>query len=424
MEITAKISSGYHSASFQTEDVIQHLRELSTIRERCQQIYQLAQQDRTRYFKLHPEKLDDVVEFVLAVGHESYPDLAAVPYHSRWRHFQDFAVRKLEGKWKCDAAERCRRQLDLATISVLLDAGSGGRYHYSLPSGEVVERSEALALASFEMFKYGVFSSDVALPHRVNSAGLKGLTFAQLCRGFQVSESNYLVGLRGRYELLQRLGDALAHHTEFFGAELHRPGNVLDYLLQHATVGADGKQHVSIRELWRAVIIGFESIWPTSRSGVKRGDVWSYSLLKKPHEPASDFVPFHKLSQWLTYSLLEPLINYGLVIDDMHLMTGLAEYRNGGLFVDLGVLEPSQPSYVKQEWDVGSELIVEWRALTVCLLDAVAERMRQKLQLTAEQLPLAKVLQMGTWTAGRKIAAQKRAGGGAPITIRSDGTVF
>ncbi len=95
------------------------------------------------------------------------------------------------------------------------------------------------------------------------------------------------------------------------------------------------------------------------------------------------------------------------------------------------------------EFDIGSELVVEWRALTVCLLDRVgactssyicaswlctlkvfaAEGMRTKLGLSAEQLPLAKVLQGGTWAAGRAIALERR-GGAPPIGIRSDGTVF
>lgn len=75
-------------------------------------------------------------------------------------------------------------------------------------------------------------------------------------------------------------------------------------------------------------------------------------------------------------------------------------------------------------FDVGSELIVEWRALTVCLLDILADRVRAKLGLTAEQLPLSKILQGGTWAAGRVAAAQRRPGGMPPINIRSDGSVF
>jgi hypothetical protein len=194
IEITAKISSGYHCESFHASDVIANLRSLETIRERCQQIFELAKNNKTKYFTLHLENLDKVVDFVVSVGKKQYPDLV-IPYHSRWRHFNDTAVSELERKWKCDAYERCRRELDLATISVLMDAGAGSRWHYIDRDANRVERSEALALATFDMFEDGVFSSDQAMPHRVNSMGLKNLTFKHLCKGFQISDHNYMVSI-------------------------------------------------------------------------------------------------------------------------------------------------------------------------------------------------------------------------------------
>ncbi|NEQ29062.1 MAG: URC4/urg3 family protein, partial [Microcoleus sp. SIO2G3] len=71
-----------------------------------------------------------------------------------------------------------------------------------------------------------------------------------------------------------------------------------------------------------------------------------------------------------------------------------------------------------------SEVIVEWRSLTVILLDKIAAAIRQQLNLSEVDLPLVKVLQGGTWTAGRRIAAQLRVGGVPPLQIESDGTVF
>ena len=427
IEIAAKVASGYNVDSIQHDDVVHQLRTLEMIRVRTGMIYQLALKDKTRFFSLNLSRLDAVVDYVIRIGEQTYGDITkpgAIPYHSRWRHFDDKAVNKLMNKWRCDKYERCRRQLDLATISVLLDAGAGKQWHYITGDGERVDRSEGLAIATFDMFRDGVFSSDEALPNRVNSAGLSKLTFKQLVKGFQVNDNNFMVGLKGRYELLKRLGDALKQHTEYFGAELHRPGNVLDYILQHCTVGSDGKQHVSIKILWQAIIEGLENIWPGVSSGPKKGDCWVYSPLKVISVAASDMVPFHKLSQWLTYSLLEPIEQLDIIFDDMHLMTGLAEYRNGGLFIDFDVIIPKVDEYRRIEHNVGSEIIVEWRALTVCLLDELASRIRKKLNLTEQQFPLAKVLQLGTWTAGREIAREKRVDGLPPITIRSDGTVF
>ena len=72
---------------------------------------------------------------------------------------------------------------------------------------------------------------------------------------------------------------------------------------------------------------------------------------------------------------------------------------------------------------VESELVVEWRALTVALVDELADRVRALLSVRIEALPLAAVLEGGTWAAGRELARAKR-GGEPPLAIVSDGTVF
>jgi len=58
------------------------------------------------------------------------------------------------------------------------------------------------------------------------------------------------------------------------------------------------------------------------------------------------------------------------------------------------------------------------------LLDRLADQIRTQLNQTAETLPLPKILQGGTWAAGRKLAREQRAGGVPPIALASDGTVF
>lgn len=420
VEIAAKITAGYHSdPSALTDDTVSELRNLEMIRTRCQAVFARAQSGKSKHFNLDLSKMKNVFELVMKTTKANYPDMN-IPYHSRWRHFNDLDVAKMTAAWKCDEVEKVRRMLDMVTISVLLDAGAGNSWHYIDAHGARLERSEGLAVASFDMFKDGIFSSDAALPHRVNSLGLKQLTLKQMVKGFQVDPAeNPMTGLEGRYKLLRRLAKALDSHPEFFGAEAPRPGNLVDYVLKHK-VGSN----VSIKVLWKAVIEGFESIWPEHLSGIRRGDVWCYSPLKVIGVTASDMIPFHKLSQWLTYSLLEPIETLGLKFEQLELMTGLAEYRNGGLFVDGGVIVPKDPAVLKTEHDAGSELVVEWRALTICCLDALWDMMIKELNTTREAFPLAKLLQGGTWAAGRIIAAEKRPNRSAPIQVRSDGTVF
>jgi hypothetical protein len=62
--------------------------------------------------------------------------------------------------------------------------------------------------------------------------------------------------------------------------------------------------------------------------------------------------------------------------------------------------------------------------MTVALLDRLAPQVRALLGVREEDFPLARMLEGGTWAAGRRIAAERRPGGGPPLTIISDGTVF
>ena len=277
----------------------------------------------------------------------------------------------------------------------------------------------------------GIFSSDAAQPHRVNGVGLKHLSLKTFSKGLQITEDNPITGLEGRFKLVKRIGKALESHPEYFGYEVTRPGNILDWVLKHVDERKEtgdecgAVKEVSVKVLWEAVIVGLEDIWPQHLNGIRNGDVYSYSLLKRVGVTASDLVPFHKLSQWLTYSLLEPIEALGIRFTDLQLMTGLAEYRNGGLMVDRGLLIPKRPFEVaRMEFDAGSELVVEWRALTLCLVDEIWERLCQRLGKSKEQFPLAKVLQGGTWAAGRKAAQEVRGNRSSPIQVRSDGTVF
>ncbi len=135
-------------------------------------------------------------------------------------------------------------------------------------------------------------------------------------------------------------------------------------------------------------------------------------------------VPFHKLSQWLTYSLLEPLEMAGLAVERLDGLTALAEYRNGGLLVDLGVIRPRAALDPQIRYDVSSELVVEWRALTVALMDPLVDLVRGRLGLDAG-FSMPHMLQGGTWSAGRKIARTLRPPDGpSPIPVAADGTVF
>ncbi|MBW4541815.1 MAG: URC4/urg3 family protein [Myxacorys chilensis ATA2-1-KO14] len=404
-------------------EVIAYLRSPQAIRDRSEQLFALALANRLEHFQCDLTKLDSVADYVIDVIHDQYPDLN-IPFHSRWRHFEVGGLARLQNLERAfqglSALERARAKFDLVVPSVLLDAGAGAQWRYREPqTHQVWQRSEGLAVASFDCFCQGMFSSDSEYPYQSDAEGLQRVTSERLGAGFQVNDENLLVGLEGRSRLLQKLGQSLYHSPDLFGAAHPRIGRLVDYLLAHAE---DGKLSVTI--VFQSVLEGLAPIWPSrlAISGVNLGDVWHHSALVS--QPFADLIPFHKLSQWLTYSLLEPLEELGLTLTDLDQMTGLPEYRNGGLCLDLGLLHLKDAGMRQCRHSPGDEIIVEWRSLTVSLLDRIADTICRRLDLTSADLPLVKILQGGTWTAGRKIASQLRPDGAPPLHIDSDGTVF
>jgi hypothetical protein len=310
---------------------------------------------------------------------------------------------------------------DLATVSVLLDAGAGDRWRYrERASGLTFARSEGLAIASFDMFRAGAFSSDPARPWRVDGVALANIDAATLARHFQVDSGNPLIGVEQRSALLRRLGHALADRADLFAREGARPGNLIDYW---RNVARD--RRIAASRLLATLLDGLSSIWPSGLlfNGCPIGDAGRHPAVRTG-DATEGIVPFHKLSQWLAYSLMEPLEAAGLAVERPEELTALAEYRNGGLLIDLGVIRPREPIDPLLRHDVGSELIVEWRALTVALMDPLVDLVREKLGLDSS-FTMPQLLQGGTWSAGRKIArALRPPDGPPPIAVAADGTVF
>ena len=386
----------------------------AAVRERSAIVFGAAERGETRHFRLAPERLDEAVDRVATVTRRRYPDLA-VPFHSRWRHFSaggvDRAALVAPGT---DPAEMARSRLDLAIVSVLLDAGTGPHWRYrEAETGLVLARSEGLAVASLRAMQAGLFSADPHQPWRADAAALCSLSEDRLGDALQHGPDNPLAGLQGRAALLRRLGEIAAGRPDLFGAPA-RLGNLYDFWLA-------SPDNPAAPDMLRLVLRALGPIWPgrLTLAGVSLGDCGRH-----PAVPGDGIVPFHKLSQWLVYSLIEPLAQAGFNVTGVDGLTGLAEYRNGGLFLDCDAIVPRDPDLPRRALDPFGEAVVEWRALTIVLLDRLAERVRQLLGLDAEAFPLAKVLEGGSWAAGREIAAERRPGGGPPLLIACDGTLF
>jgi len=403
--------------------MVARLRSAAAVRERCNLVCRFVEEGRSPYFEIDGTRLDAVADYVAEVTRRAYPDLN-IPYHSRWRHFCAGGIdrwQRLMESVQAHPMERARLAVDLVTISVLLDAGAGGAWHWREPeSGMVFSRSEGLAVASFEMFRAGAFSSAPDRPYRVDDAALASIDAAKLARHFQLDDANPLVGLEARAALLRQLARALAERGDIFGSGPSRPGNMIDYFTSHAEAGS-----IPAATVLATLLESLAVIWPSGLmvNGIAIGDAGRHSAVRTD-DATDSIVPFHKLSQWLAYSLVEPFGTAGLTMKRLDALTALPEYRNGGLLVDLGLLRLRGGIDPHVPHDVHSELIVEWRALTVALMDRLLEVVRKKLGLESD-FTLPRMLQGGTWDAGRKIARMLRPPDGPPpISVAADGTVF
>ncbi|KAI0439032.1 hypothetical protein F4803DRAFT_568928 [Xylaria telfairii] len=469
-------------------DAAGYLRSLGAVRERCKIVTEKALANQLNHFDVDLDKFPDVVQFVCGIIKRDYDaPFHSIPGHGRYQHFavggRDRIAHLLSTfDATIDNAEKCRRLIDLFLVSVLLDAGAGTEWSFkSADSGKIYRRSEGLAIASLEMFKAGMFSGNPDNRYQVDKDGLRKLTVDQLAKGLQSRPGNEVSGLEGRAQLLLRLGDALAEKRDFFG-ESGRPGDMLDYLLAHPTTQASSSPIIVLPVLWNVLMSGLAPIWPSSRTainGVSLGDAWPCAAMPQApqrnrttssgsspptfspfpsttHSQAGGgatgaweaILPFHKLTQWLTYSLMQPMQSIMKIqFAGTELLTGLPEYRNGGLFVDLGVLTLKERDMqrgldhyrahynrtgtkgveVAPMFEPGDDVIVEWRGVTVGFLDKLCADVNVALreELQGGELTLAQLLEAGSWKGGREIAEVSRPNTKEPpILIDSDGTVF
>ncbi|KAK4114798.1 DUF1688-domain-containing protein [Canariomyces notabilis] len=455
-----------------------YLRSLAAVRERCKIVTAKAQRNDLKHFDVDMNKFPDVVTFVANIIKRDYDaPFTSIPPHGRYQHFgvggRD-RIAHLLATWPedIDNTEKCKRIIDLFLVSVLLDAGAGTEWSYKSPeNGRVYRRSEGIAVASLDMFKTGLFSGNPNNKYQVDKQGLRQLTVEKLAHGLQSRPGNEMAGLEGRSQLLIRLATALEQSKEYFGED-GRPGNMLDHILSHPSTQAASVIIVPLPVLWNVLMNGLAPIWPPSRTavnGVSLGDAWPCSSMPQPAQsptsptfspfpnstgqfngvaPWESILPFHKLTQWLTYSLMQPMQSIMKIqFAGQELLTGLPEYRNGGLFIDLGVLtlkphdqERGLQNYarycqrtgtknveVAPMFEPGDDVIVEWRGVTVGFLDLLCIEVNKALmnELAGHELSLAQILEAGSWKGGREIAEVSRPNTKEPpILIDSDGTVF
>jgi len=400
------------------EAAADELRTTIAVRERALQLLARARAGQSRWFNVEDGGLDTAADEIRQSIKHNHPR-GHVPIHSRWRHFEAGGVdrRKELERLLGDAplSMKAHAMVDLTIVSVLLDGGAGPDWKYTeAATGQTFTRSEGLADASFHAFTGGLFSGDTLRPLQADSTGLRALATDRLAAAFQVTPSNPLVGLEERAILLRRLGEAMTEQPEVFG-EVGRPCGIYDQIITPFGHGVPHTADVAAHDILSQILTSMSGIWLAGNAigSVPLGDCWRHEAVRGPGL-SDGWMPFHKLSQWMTYSLLEPFEWSGVKVLNVELLTALPEYRNGGLMIDSGTLQLKDAAAGNELWKPGDEIIVEWRALTLGLMDELAARM---------DMPLARMLEGGSWAAGRALAQRQR-NGLPPLRVDSDGTVF
>ena len=449
------------------------LHDPATIRARCAGLLGAVEQGVSPSFKLNRDALPALADRVAALTRQRFPDLA-VPLHSQWRQLEaggksrkDELDQRLAGRSQVEVA---RVHVDMIIVNCLLGGGAGANWIYAesaaisaaaLPQAApedllalldqaaakrpapatdgdapqplaapaaTYRHTEGLAVASFRAFMAGAFSSQAGDPQRADATALRHVDAAALRAIFQSSPSNPVVGLDARAAMLARLGHALQDEA---ARDVARglPAQARPALLFDRITGYGARTEVSATEVLDHVLRVFSPVWPPGSKvqGLPAGDVWPHlwagsAIAGHQQDRTTDgWVPFHQLAQWITCSLLEPLSWAGVRVTNLNALTALPNARNAGLLIDAGVIVPRDPRLLARTWKPQDELVIEWRALAVVLLDELAVLVRQRLGLTEEQLPMPCFMEGGSDAAGRELALSLRPDGSPPVRLEGDG---
>ncbi|KAH8693211.1 hypothetical protein BGW36DRAFT_302345 [Talaromyces proteolyticus] len=428
---------------------IAYLLSLEAVRERAKTVLRAAEAGSLNNFDYHKNRMPEAADFVVGIIQRDFgPDrFNEIPPHGRWQHFDVGGVARivpLLEEWTAqegiDNLEATRRLIDLFVVSVLLDAGAGDVWTFNEPeTGNVYNRSEGIAVASLYMVLSGALNSSGTSEPTVDASGLIEFTDESFIKFFQVTEENPIIGVSSRVGLLNNVGRSLKQLSEVVGPT-GRPGNIVDYL-----VAASEDNILDYKLMWSVLQRILIPSWPADRpiiQGQPVGDAWPLQVLSQAITTGSSITtstagsiqPFHKLTQWLGYSIIVPFVRIlGMKVTNEELGTGLPEYRNGGLFIDLGILS-LKPEIEQQHTAAGEDLprlpptadaIVEWRAMTVALLDELFVLVSSKFAEQGTKLSMAQMLEAGTWKGGRELAAKLRPETkSSPIILDGDGTLF
>ncbi|MES0880422.1 DUF1688 family protein [Roseibium sp. SCP14] len=353
------------------------------------------------YVEVDLSGLQKILVTVLEATKETYPDFHIPPY-GIWR---DFEVGGID-RWGAlasarefqTAEEMLAASADLAVLACFMKTRTPENWVFRDPMTATETRGkQASALAAFHMFAAGSFSSELSDPYRVDAETLIRLDMEELASGLQWNMQDDVDLLKAMQRHLKRLGEALALRPDLFSEdEVTRPG------LLATRLAKESESAVSAGQLLDNLL---EALAPAWEGGAQSEEITfgdSFRLSTISAEGYDGIIPFHMSAQEMVYSMVEPFAWAGMEVDALAALTAPADDVHVALFSDAGVLKVR---------DAGRELtpdealdrMIELRAVGSALTEKLADKLREELEVPAEQLPLTCILEGGTSRAGLRI---------------------
>jgi len=374
------------------------------IRRKAHMMLELATEGRLAHVGVDLEKLDTAVAAVLETTKENYPDFQIPPY-GIWRGFEAGGVDRWQAMASARGFETAEEMLaaaaDLAILGISMTTVHPANWRYEDRMTETgAAGAQASALAAFHMFASGSFSSEMTDPYRVDASALVSMDLIELAAGLQWDDRDDADYLKAMQRHLKRLGEALALRPDLFGeGEATRPGVLAVNLAKESNGPIDAGQ-VLDRLL--------EALAPVWEGGATTGDIWLGDAFVHSALPGNDvhaIVPFHLAAQQMVYSLVEPFAWAGFEVSGLDKLTAPADLAHAALLVKSGVLTLTEDNGSLAPEAIRDRMI-EVRALTIALIDKLAERLANGLGMSLDQVPFTCILEGGTNRAGDYILEQ------------------